>query len=381
MGFLETMRESSTLGELVARSPELRPVVFYAEDSFTFAQFEGYVNELLDRANHPVLYVTSDPQDPLFDSAPTGLEVRHLDKQLGRFMARLEGSVVLMTMPDLGQFHVPKPAKSLVLYIFHSLNSVHTAYREGAFDHYDSFACTGTHHVTELAAARSARGARDAELREVGYYKLDRIARAHAGWPAQGVHTPEVLLAPSWGRMNLLEAHGEEIIGALLGEGFKVTVRPHPQFFHSLYPEGQVVVKRLETAFSSNQDVTFELSIDTEDSFHRSDVMISDWSGAAFEYALGTLRPVLFIDTPPKIFNEQWKQVGLPQFEGEMRHAVGSVVSEGDVRSVGARVASLVAEEAAHRDRLRVLRDQTVFNPGRSSVAGADLIEEMVQRL
>jgi YidC/Oxa1 family membrane protein insertase len=381
VGLLETMRESSTLGELVARSPELRPVVFYAEDSFTFAQFEGYVAELLDRANHPVLYITSDSHDPLFESAPPGLEVRHLDKQLGRLMARLDGSVVVMTMPDLGQFHVPKPASSLVLYIFHSLNSVHTAYREGAFDHYDSFACTGHHHVSELAAVRSARGAGDAELREVGYYKLDRIARAHDERPVQEGRTPEVLLAPSWGRMNLLEAHGEDIISALLAEGFKVTVRPHPQFFHSLYPEGEGVVKRLETGFSSNQNVTFELSIDTEDSFHRSDVMISDWSGAAFEYALGTLRPVLFIDTPPKIFNEKWEQAGLPQFEREMRQLVGNVVSKDEVRSVGPRVATLVAEATTRRDQLRVLRDRTVFNPGRSSVAGADLIEEMVQRL
>jgi YidC/Oxa1 family membrane protein insertase len=374
------MRESSTLAELVVRDSDLRPVVFYAEDAFTYAQYEGYVLELLARGDMPVVYVTSDLNDPLFESAPAGLEVGYIERQLGRFMSQISGSIIVMTMPDLGRFHVPKPQRSTVLYVFHSLNSVHTAYREGAFDHYDSFACTGPHHIRELSVIRSTRGAGQADLAEVGYYKLDRIARAHEEWGGDTKATPEVLLAPSWGRQNLLEAHGDVLIRSLIASGFDVTVRPHPQFFHSLYPEGAVVMDRLEKEFTGHEHVRFDISVRSEDSFHSSDVMISDWSGAAFEYALGTARPVLFIDTPPKIFNPRWKDAGLPAFEDEMRANVGRVVPSGDVAAVGGWVAD-VLEDTGRGEELVALRERVVFNPGRSAVVCVDLIEEMVQRL
>jgi YidC/Oxa1 family membrane protein insertase len=380
MSLRSAMKESSTMGELLLRDPDLRPVVFYAEDAFTFAQYEGYVLELLARSRLPIVYVTSDAEDPLFANAPAGLEVRHIDRQLQRFMSQISGSLLIMTMPDLGRFHVPKPERSTVLYVFHSLNSVHTAYREGAFDSYDAFACTGPHHVRELSTLRETRGAGPAELHEVGYYKLDRIARAHAEFERAATGTPEVLLAPSWGRQNLLEAHGEVIVESLLGAGFDVTVRPHPQFFHSLYPEGAEVMRRLQGRFGDHDRVAFDLSVRSEESFHSSALMISDWSGAAFEYALGTCRPVLFIDTPPKIFNPDWRDTGLPAFEDEMRSRVGQVVPTDAVTEVGARVMTML-DDPGLTDELASLRERTVFNPGHSAAACADLIERMVGRL
>lgn len=381
MGVRETLRESAVMAELLAENSERRPIIFYAEDSFTYAQLEGYVESLLAEGTYPVTYVTSDLADPLLTISREGLVVRHIDRQLGRFMGKLRGSVVVMTMPDLGQFHIPKPSGSLVLYLFHSLNSTHTSYRTGAFDHYDVFACTGPHHVTELAATREIRGLHPADLRQVGYYKLDRISRDHQEWPARENDPPEVLLAPSWGRENILEAHGEEIISALLTDGLKVIVRPHPQFFHSLYPQGRVVVERLRSRFEAESSVRFELSIDTENSFHDSDLMISDWSGAAFEYSLGTLRPVLFVDTPPKIFNPEWEKLGLPAFEAHMRSEVGAVIPTGEVSTIGRAVVNQLGERDSHRDRLAELRSRTVFNPGQSAEAGAALIGELVGRL
>ena len=68
-----------------------------------------------------------------------------------------------------------------------------------------------------------------------------------------------------------------------------------------------------------------EEDMGSQDSFHRAHVMVSDWSGAAYEYALGTLWPVLFVDTPQKIFNLEWGRVGLDSFEKQMRFEVGAV--------------------------------------------------------
>jgi YidC/Oxa1 family membrane protein insertase len=360
-------------------SPSERPVVFYAEDAFTYVQFRGYIEHLLSGHSLPVRYLTSDPDDPLFGTAPTGMTVHYIDRQLPRLMTRLTSGLVIMTMPDLGAFHVPVPGGARTLYLFHSLNSAHTSYRSGAFDAYDHFGATGPHHIAELGALRAQRGRPLAQLHEVGYHKLDRIAVEYERFQRSPSGVKSILLAPSWAPQNLLEAHGEELVGTLVGRGFEVVVRPHPQFFHSLYPAGRGVVDQLMSKFADDPRVRFELTITDQDSFYSCDLMVSDWSGAAFEYALGTLRPALFIDTPQKIFNDEWLSVGLPVFEADMRSEVGTLLARDRIASAGSVVESMIRDETAMRERLAKLRTDLIFNPGTSAEAGASLIARLVE--
>ena len=363
------MRESNDMGKLLTLSDEERALVVYAEDSFSHIQLEGYLNELWSEHGIAYQYITSNPEDPLLDNPPPGGTVWFIRDQLARTLSSLECEAFVTTMPDLGKFHVPRPKSGKTVYVFHSLNSTHTAYRTGAFDHYDQFFCTGPHHVEELKRLRSASMP---ELSEVGYYKLDLIRAEHEEWLNQcKVEQDVVLLAPSWGRENLLEAHGLEIIGSLLGEGFRVIVRPHPQFFHSLYPEGAGVIEGLQREFGRHERVEFELNINTQDSFHRSTLMISDWSGAAYEYALGTLRPVLFVDTPQKIFNPEWERVGLDGFEKEMRSAVGAVVAGSDLQGIQQLSNELIGGNRLATSDLEELATSLVFNLRNSAAAGA----------
>jgi hypothetical protein len=366
------MKESNDMGKLLTLSDEERSLVVYAEDSFSHIQLEGYLNAVWSEHRIAYQYITSDPEDPVLEEPPVGGTVWFIREQLARTLGSLECGVFLTTMPDLGKFHVPRPKSGKTVYAFHSLNSTHTAYRAGAFDHYDQFFCTGPHHVEELKRLRSDSMP---ELSEVGYYKLDLIRAEHDEWLREKrVEGDVVLLAPSWGRENLLEAHGSEIIGALLGEGFRVIVRPHPQFFHSLYSEGAEVIDGLQREFGRHDSVEFELNINTQDSFHRSGLMISDWSGAAYEYALGTLRPVLFVDTPQKIFNPDWELVGLPGFEREMRENVGAVVTRSEVSRTGEVAGRTIGGELVSRLDLDALANNAVFNSGHSASAGAKAI-------
>jgi hypothetical protein len=367
------VKESNDMGKLLTLEADKRAVVVYAEDTFSYIQLKGYLNALWDNHGVAYQYVTSDPADPLLESPPVGATTWFIREQLARLIGSLECEVFLTTMPDLGKFQVPRPRSGRTVYAFHSLNSTHTAYRAGAFDNYDQFLCTGPHHVEEL---RRLRGSNPV-LSEVGYYKLDLIREEHRKYVEESaVEAGVVVLAPSWGRENLLEAHGAEIIASLLASGFKIIVRPHPQFFHSLYPLGAEVIGSLQKQFGAEEDVEFELSINSQDSFHRSSLMISDWSGAAYEYALGTLRPVLFVDTPQKIFNEDWVSVGLPSFEESMRDEVGELVLGGEVGSIGERARRLVEKSWEAFSDIEALLPRVVFNPGQSAAAGANAMVE-----
>ena len=58
--------------------------------------------------------------------------------------------------------------------------------------------------------------------------------------------------------------------------------------------------------------------------------MISDWSGAALDYAFGLNKPVVFIDVPKKINNLDYQEIGLDCFEEVIRDNIGVVFKPDD---------------------------------------------------
>jgi YidC/Oxa1 family membrane protein insertase len=106
-------------------------------------------------------------------------------------------------------------------------------------------------------------------------------------------------------------------------------------------------------------------------SLHESELMISDWSGAALEYAFGLERPVLFVDTAPKLNNPEHDRIGLVGIEASLRDQIGAVVDPADLPSALPRIDALCADPEAYRERLREARERTVYNVGRSASVGA----------
>lgn len=373
-------REYRDLESALAMPGRERPIWVYSEDIASFHMLEGYLRELMETHGRPVVYVTSAPGDPLLADHPPKMSVFYVRRLVPNLIPRIHSDVLVTTMPDLGKLHVPRPPKeTCCLYVFHSLNSIHEVYRPGAFDHYDAFFCGGPHHTTELDAHFNRYGLPPPALHEVGYYKLDRVAKAHQSYERRHKDRKTVLLAPSWGKNNVLESHGVEIIERLLPLGARIVVRPHPCFFLPIYPQGRSIVDRLARRFEAHPSVEIERSIDTEDSFHEADIMISDFSGAAYEYALGTLRPVLFIDVPRKTLNPNWRELGLPTFEDTMRREVGRILSPAELSRIGREAMEMIEHRRQYKERLVRLRRSAIYNFGRSAEVGARIIDEMLR--
>ena len=208
MGFLSrvktTMQENESARAIAAIPRHDRPILVYAEDDYTWNQLEGYLTALMGGFDRSVVYVTSDPKDPRFEQHDPKMTVFCIKETLAKFLPTVDSPVFLTTMPDLDTFHIKRPQQSTSVYAFHSLNSTHASYRLGAFDAYDVFLCVGPYQKAELTARFEAIGKEDFDLRDVGYYKLDRIAAAFDTYEKQLPDETTVVVAPSWSPDNLL---------------------------------------------------------------------------------------------------------------------------------------------------------------------------------
>ena len=371
------IKEFAALWRLRYRTPDRdRALMFYSEHESYFAYFEGMISALKDKLDTNFCYITSDPSDPILVANDPRIHAFYIDKLLPFFLKMVNCRVFVMTLTDLDQFHLKRSVNDVhYVYVFHAMNSIHMCYRLGAFDHYDSILCTGPYQVLELNKESELRQIRKRELVEAGYSRLERIHSAWRSRPDRELQQRTILLAPSWAANNVLEMHGVELVGSLLEAGYSVIVRPHPETTKR-FPE---ILSQFEASFADSQHFLLERSVRTDDSLLRADVLITDWSGIALEYAFGTERPVLYIDVPRKVHNDQYEGLGIEPFEARMREQLGVVVRPDELSEIAGVVDRLVDDHSMYCDRIRRLRAENVFNFGRSSEVGAAHIGNLIQ--
>lgn len=212
------------------------------------------------------------------------------------------------------------PSLQHLVHMPHSLASLHAIYPDGCFDGYDTLFAAGPHHAAEFQAIRTSKGALPGRVFKVGYGKLDLLPATTQATDGQGGKT--VLLAPSWGEHNILNSVGVSAIHELLAKGLRVVLRPHPSFLVNAEPALSEILAR----FSGHPRFSLESSADVGRAFFEADVMISDYSGIALEYAAVRRRPVVFVELPPKVLNPRWAELGLPAVEVSLRQQLGKVV-------------------------------------------------------
>jgi YidC/Oxa1 family membrane protein insertase len=302
----------------------------------------------------------------------------YLNRLVPIFMAILNCKVFVMTLADLNQFHYKRSVHPVhYLYVFHALVSTHMMYRFGAFDHYDSILCVGPHQIKEIRKHEAMHGLKPKDLLKAGYYRLERIHKAYRKETTDelsGTDRRTVLIAPSWGPDNVLESCGERLAGSLLDAGYRVIVRPHPETLK----RSPDLMASLDSSFGNNPNFKLERSVKTDDSLLQADVLICDCSGVALEYAFGTERPVLFLDVPYKIKNKRYSELEIEPLELSLRTEIGEVVPADEVGSVTRVIDRLISERLIYQKRIVALRNEYVYEFGRSSEIGARHIYKLI---
>ncbi|MCR5885730.1 CDP-glycerol glycerophosphotransferase family protein [Rhizobacter sp. J219] len=335
------------------------------------------VQALLDRQGLYLTYVSSTEADP-------GVGLRH--PQLASlvigdghvrtlFFSSLQADLLLMTMPDLDSFHIKRsPRTRCYAYLHHSAVSSHMVYRPGAFDHFDVILCAGPHHEAEIRALEAKQGRPGKALLRHGYGRLDAILAESARAQRSLRPRPIVLVAPSWGAHGLLERHADALMRSLADTDWEVIVRPHPQTLR-LAPH---VIACVRQWCDRAANVRIDTAADSHSSLLDADLMVSDWSGAAFEFALGCERPVLFVDLPRKVNNPTYATLGIEPIEVFAREHLGHVLAESELADLPKHLATLHARQSDHRDAIRAFRDRWIYNVGHSADVGADSLIQLL---
>ena len=377
-GLLRQWRASSAFSGLAT---EQRAIVFYAEDGASYPHFHCILQELTDRLGRDVCYLTSSDADPILANTNPRLRTFYVGGgsiSTWTFL-NMHAGVVVMTLPELQTHYIKRSRVHEVhyAYVFHSIVSTHMIYREGAFDHYDSLFCVGPHHIEEIRAREARQELLAKSLIEVGSGRLDELLESAAALAPRSGRSDgsrlRVLVAPSWGKNGLIETRGADLTGILLDAGFQVTVRPHPMTGRQ-WPNS---IRAIEDKFRSCDSFVLEWNIASRESLETADIMISDWSGAALEFAFAFERPVVFVDVPAKINNPNYGDLDIEPVERSIREEIGVVVPTDALADVPSHIERLCANPEAYGERIRAARDRTVFNPRSSGRVGAEHIAKL----
>ena len=110
-------------------------LVFYSEGSGFYKYYQGMIEYLLEKTNLTIHYITSDPDDQVFEIAKTNDKLKPYyigEKRLITLMMKLEADVVVMTMPDLENFHIKRSylRKDIeYIYVPHGMDSLNLTMR------------------------------------------------------------------------------------------------------------------------------------------------------------------------------------------------------------------------------------------------------------
>ena len=364
-------------------------LVFYAEGGGYYKYFQSVVEWLLANSNVTIHYVTNDPKDGVFGLAENNPHVRAYyigPMKIIPLMMKMDADMVVMTTPDLNTYQLKRSyVKKDVEYVYldHGPTSVHMCYRKGAFDHFDTIMANGPFQVAEHRATEKAYGLKPKKMVESGYPLLDvLLAKNEAegsgeGGGARGVR--RVMIANSHQKDNVFDTCLDDLIAEILkaNAGVEIVVRPHPQYVRRFPAKMQAIEER----YRGRADVIMETDFSKPSTMDRADVLITDWSGIAYEYAFKTKRPVLFVDTPMKVINPEWKKIDLVPTDISFRNEVGVSVAMDDMPAAGRAVAEMLADPGRFAAKIERLLDTQFYNPGRAgAVAGSYILDALIAR-
>ena len=152
-------------------------------------------------------------------------------------------------------------------------------------------------------------------------------------------------------------------------------VRPHPQYV----PHFEGKIDALAEKFRK-YDVEFQKDFSSNKTVYMADLLVTDWSSISFEYAFSTLKPVLFINTPMKVVNEDYQELKTVPIDLALRNMIGvSLEPDSIPEQIVPAVNKLLFDKQFSTAAMEELKNRYIYHPMESGKVGAEyLIGQLV---
>ena len=359
-----------------------KKLVIYSEKSGFYKYFENIINALMENTSLTIHYVTNDPKDAIFKKAEENNRIRAYyigPKKIITFMMKMDADIVLMTTPDLEKYYIKRSyvRKDVeYIYTFHGPTSTTMCVREGAYDHFDTIFCVGPHQVDEIRATEKLYNLPEKTLVPVGFGLIDNLCKMYDEMEKVKKDKKQILLAPSWQEDNILEYCLDELMEGLLHKGNKVILRPHPEYIKRFPAKMEAIIRKYEGC--DGDDFVIEMDFSSNRTIWESDLLITDWSGIAYEFSYATKKPSMFINTPMKVLNPNYDKIPLVPTEISWKDQVGISVNTDKLSTVPDVVSELLSNPEKYEKQIAEALERNIFNIGESGLAGAKYIYNQI---
>ena len=355
-------------------------LVFYSESNGFYKYYKGMIEYILENTNITIHYITSDYNDQIFELAKKEKQIKPYyieEKKLITLMMKMDADVVVMTMPDINNYHIKRSyvRKDIeYVYIPHGIDSLNMTMRKGSMDHYDSVFVTDKYQREESEKTNEVYGLEGRKIVDWGYSLLDDMISEYKKAKKTANRRKKIMIAPSWQKDNIIDSCLDDVLKSLSGKSYDVIVRPHPQH-----------VRHMRDAFEKMKEkyagtnITIQTDFSSTDSVFNADLLITDWSSIGLEYAFATEKPVISIDTPMKVMNPEYRKIGVEPINIWIREIIGEVVKVEDVVKLNNVVERLLKNAGKYKKQIAAQRDNSVYNLGKSAEVGAEYIIKCVQ--
>ena len=351
-----------------------KQIVFYSEKNGFYKYFKNVIEFILAKTDIVIHYITGDPNDEVFKLTSDRFQTYYIgENKFIVLMMKLEADIMVMTTPDLQTYHIKK---SLVqdnieyIYMDHAMGDVNLSYRKHALDNFSTIFVPNELTEREIRAQEKTYDLPEKNIVRTGYGLIDDMISQYKLDKREAGKVPEILIAPSWQQDNLIDMCIDEILDQILGKGYHVILRPHPQYVRHFEEK----LNAIKEKYASHEDFELQTDFSSNKTVFDADVLMTDWSGIAYEYSFTTLRPTLYINTPMKIMNPDYEEIGIEPFDITVRDEIGISVDTDKLSELALAVDRLLNDVVYSPESIASIREKYLFNIGKSGEVGARYI-------
>lgn len=354
---------------------EETPLVIFSDDKRYWSIFKSICTELANRGIE-VVYLTASEDDPALTCGLNNVKAEFLGKG-NRAFARLNflnATIVLSTTPGLDVYQW-KRSREVKYYVHlpHAASDV-SMYRMFGIDYYDAILLSGEYQVRQVREMEKIRNLPAKELVKVGIPYMDDMLLRLGFSSKYNDSKRTVLLAPSWGPSAILNRYGEKFIELLLNTGYHIIIRPHPQSFKS----EKEMIDRIMKAYPDSEQLEWNRDTDNFDVLKRSDILISDFSGVMFDFALVYDKPIIYTDTQFDVspYDAWWLKSPIWTFE--VLDKLGLKLTQNNMKEIKSLIDKCLSDERFAKGRT-IARSECWEYIGEGASRTADYLENKIE--